>query len=143
MNNLRPYQQAAVEAAYQYLRTRNDNPCIVLPTGTGKSYVIAKMVSDAVQQWGGRVLVLAHVKELLEQNHEKIMLHAPGIDVGIYSAGLNSRDTDAPVIVAGIQSVYQRACELGPFNLVIIDEAHLIPLEGEGMCRQFWRMPGC
>jgi len=137
MNNLRPYQQAAVEAAYRYLRTRNGNPCIVLPTGTGKSYVIAKMVSDAVQQWGGRVLVLAHVKELLEQNHEKIMDHAPEIDVGIYSAGLNSRDIENPVIVAGIQSVYQRACELGPFDLVIIDEAHLIPLEGEGMYRQF------
>ena len=64
---LRPYQQAAVDAVYNHLRSKGNNPCIVLPTGTGKSVVIAKVVSDSVQQWHGRVLILAHVKELLEQ----------------------------------------------------------------------------
>lgn len=135
---LRPYQQESVDAVYKYLRLRNDNPCIVLPTGTGKSHVIAQIVSDAVQQWHGRVLILSHVKELLEQNAEKILIHAPGIPVGIYSAGLKRRDTDEPVIVAGIQSVYQRAGELGTFNLIIVDEAHLIPPDGDGMYQQFF-----
>jgi superfamily II DNA or RNA helicase len=64
---LRPYQQAAVQAAYQHLRTRDDNPCIVLPTGGGKTPVIAAICRDAVREWKGRVLVLAHVKELLQQ----------------------------------------------------------------------------
>ncbi|HHK43046.1 MAG TPA: DNA helicase, partial [Planctomycetaceae bacterium] len=54
-----------------------------------------------------------------------------------YSAGLKRRDTDAPVIIAGIQSVYRRACDLGPFDLVLVDEAHLIPTDGEGMYRRF------
>jgi DNA repair protein RadD len=134
---LRKYQQESVDAVYAHLRTREDNPCIVLPTGTGKSHVIAQIVSDAVLRWRGRVLVLAHVKELLQQNADKIMIHAPGVSVGIYSAGLKSRDTKDPVIVAGIQSVYKRAGELGPFNLIIIDEAHLIPPDGDGMYRQF------
>ena len=67
MLTLRPYQQAAVDAVYRHLRERDDNPCVVLPTGTGKSLVIAQLVRDAVTRWGGRVLILAHVKELLEQ----------------------------------------------------------------------------
>ncbi len=134
---LRPYQQAAVEAVYEHLRTRDDNPAVVLPTAAGKSWVIAQIVQDAVLRWNGRVLVLAHVKELLEQNAEKICRLCPEVPIGIYSAGLNRRETDKPVIVAGIQSVYKRACELDAFDLAIVDEAHLIPPDGEGMYRTF------
>lgn len=68
---LRPYQLAAVEAVYEHLRGKNDNPCVVLPTGTGKAVVLAQIAKDAAQKWHGRVLVLAHVKELLEQNADK------------------------------------------------------------------------
>jgi DNA repair protein RadD len=135
--NLRPYQQEAVDAIYRHLREREDNPCIVLPTGTGKSLVLGQIAIDAVTQWNGRVLILAHVKELLEQNADKIRRICPEIGIGIYSAGLNRRDTDTPVLVAGIQSVYRRACELGPFDLIIVDEAHLVPADGEGMYRTF------
>ena len=137
MFELRPYQKEAVEAVYDHLRTRDDNPCIVLPTGTGKSLCLAQIATDAVQKWSGRVLILAHVKELLEQNADKIRVLCPRLDVGIYSAGLNSRDTRHSVIVAGIQSVYKRADELGAFDLIIVDEAHLIAPEGEGMYRSF------
>ena len=131
MFELRPYQKEAVEAVYDHLRTRDDNPCIVLPTGTGKSLCLAQIAADAVQKWSGRVLILAHVKELLEQNADKIRRLCPILDVGIYSAGLNSRDTDHAVIVAGIQSVYNKACELGPFDLIVIDEAHLLNSDAE------------
>jgi DNA repair protein RadD len=131
MFELRPYQKEAVEAVYDHLRTRDDNPCIVLPTGTGKSLCLAQIAADAVQKWSGRVLILAHVKELLEQNADKIRVLCPELDVGVYSAGLNSRDTDHAVIVAGIQSVYNKACELGPFDLIVIDEAHLLNSDAE------------
>ncbi|MGQ9919366.1 MAG: DEAD/DEAH box helicase, partial [Bryobacteraceae bacterium] len=109
---LRPYQQAAVKAVYEHLRTRDDNPAVVLPTAAGKSVVLAQIVADTVLRWNGRVLVLAHVKELLEQNAEKIRRLCPEVPIGIYSAGLSRRETDKPAIVAGIQSVYKRACEL-------------------------------
>jgi len=89
---------------------------------SGKSWVIAQLVRDAVLRWKGRVLILAHVKELLQQNAEKIRRLCPEVPIGIYSAGLNRRETDSPVIVAGIQSAYKRAAELGPFDLVIVDE---------------------
>jgi DNA repair protein RadD len=128
---LRTYQEEAIEAVYEHLRTRDDNPCVVLPTGTGKSIVLAKIATDAVQKWSGRVLILAHVKELLEQNADKIRVLCPELDVGVYSASLNSRDTDHAVIVAGIQSVYNKACELGPFDLIVIDEAHLLNSDAE------------
>lgn len=134
---LRPYQQAAVDAVYEHLRSKETNPCVVLPTGTGKSLVLAQIAKDAVEKWNGRVLILAHVKELLEQNADKIRKLCPELKIGIYSAGLRSRDTTEQVIVAGIQSMYNKACELDAFDLVVVDEAHAISGEGDGMYRTF------
>ena len=134
---LRPYQHEAVEAVYRHLRQRDDNPCVVLPTASGKTALLAQICKDAVGQWDGRVLVLAHVKELLAQAVDKLDRMAPELapKVGIYSAGLKSRDAAKPIVVAGIQSVYRRAKELGHFDLVIVDEAHMCPPEGDGMYR--------
>lgn len=137
MLTLRPYQEAARAAVYKHLRARDDNPCVVIPTGGGKTPVIASICHDAVALWRGRVLILAHVKELLEQAADKLCVVSPELEFGIYSAGLNRRDTDNSVIVAGIQSVHCRARELGSFDLIMIDEAHMLPPEGEGMYRQF------
>jgi DNA repair protein RadD len=137
MLTLRPYQEEAKAAVYAHLQVRDDNPCVVIPTAGGKTPVMASICKDAVGLWQGRVLILAHVKELLEQSADKLRAVCPEVRFGIYSAGLNRRDTNAPVIIAGIQSVYKRACELDAFDLVLVDEAHLIPLEGDGMYRQF------
>lgn len=134
---LRPYQQNAVDAAWHSLCTLPGNPVVVSPTGSGKSLLIAALCRDAVQQYSGRVIVLAHRRELLEQNADKIERLLPGMDIGIYSAGLKSRDTDHDIVVAGIQSIYRRAHELGSRNLIICDECHLLPEAGEGMYQQF------
>ncbi|GJQ27328.1 MAG: hypothetical protein HBSAPP02_23600 [Phycisphaerae bacterium] len=134
---LRPYQREAVEAVYEHLRTRDDNPCVVIPTAGGKTPVMATICRDAVQRWGGRVLILAHVRELLEQAAEKLHLVAPDLPVGIYSAGLKRRDLGYAITIAGIQSIYERACDVGAVDLVIVDECHLIPEDGEGMYRTF------
>ncbi len=136
---LRPYQVEAVNAVYDHLRRRDDNPCVVIPTAGGKTPVMAAICRDAIERWGGRVLILAHVKELLEQAVEKLHAMAPDLwmRIGVYSAGLRSRDTEHPIIVAGIQSVYRRAAELDRFDLILVDECHLIPPDGEGMYRTF------
>jgi DNA repair protein RadD len=136
---LRPYQKEAVAAVYDHLRKRDDHPCVVIPTAGGKTPVMATICRDAVQQWNGRVLILAHVKELLEQAVEKLHTMAPDLwnRIGVYSAGMRSRDTEHPIIVAGIQSVYRRAAELGSIDLILIDEAHMLPPDGEGMYRTF------
>jgi DNA repair protein RadD len=65
MYTLRTYQQEAVDSTLNYFRKRRSPAVIVLPTGAGKSLVIAELAKIAI----GRVLVLAHVKELVEQNH--------------------------------------------------------------------------
>jgi DNA repair protein RadD len=134
---LRPYQEAAKAAAYDYLRRRDDNPCVVIPAAGGKTPIMASICRDAVGTWGGRVLVLAHVKELLAQTAEKLSAVCPEVRFGLHSAGLGRRDVRDAVIVAGIQSVYKRACEFDPFDLILVDEAHLIPPDGDGMYRQF------
>ena len=67
----------------------------------------------------------------------KLSTICPEVKFGVYSAGLKRRDTEHAVIVAGIQSVYKKACDLGAFNLIIVDEAHLIAPDGEGMYRTF------
>jgi DNA repair protein RadD len=134
---LRQYQIDAVNAVYNHLANREDNPCVVIPTAGGKSLVLAQIACDAVLKWNSRVMVLAHVKELLEQNAQKIKDIAPELPMGIYSAGLGCRDTLYPCTVAGIQSVYERPDEFGTLDLAIIDEAHLLTIEGEGMYRRF------
>ena len=111
---LREYQQAAVNAVWKHLREKDNNPCVVLPTASGKSCVLAEVAKEAVENWNGRVLILQHVKELAEQNSEKVRLLCPELKVGVYSAGLNSRDTQESVIVAGIQSIYNRSIFSNP-----------------------------
>lgn len=128
------YQSEAVDAAWVHLCSQPGSPVIVLPTGAGKSLCIA-MLCQKAREFSGRIIVLAHRKELLEQNAEKI--RSFGLDVGIYSAGLKSRDTDHDVVLGGIQSVYDKAGEFGPRQLVLIDEVHLVPSDGEGMYQTF------
>jgi DNA repair protein RadD len=134
--NPRYYQTAANDAAWQFLSEKPGNPLIVLPTGAGKSLVIAMLARQALE-FGGRVVVLAHRKELLQQNAEKIRILLPGVDVGIFSAGLKSRETSQDVLCAGIQSVYRKASEIGPRHLVIVDEAHLISQDEDSMYGSF------
>lgn len=137
---LRPYQAEAKDAVYKYFRENGDkNPCVVLPTGAGKTPLLATLCKDIIVERAKkrgvpqRVLVVAHVKELLEQAYDKIKTVCPSLNVGIYSSGLHKRDTKNDVIVAGVQSIYSKAFDLGKFDLIIVDEAHLIPRDGDGM----------
>ena len=88
MLTLRPYQQSAVEAVYHHLRNYDTNPVVVIPTGGGKTPVMATICRDTVQTWNGRVLILAHIKELLQQSVDKLRLVCSDLPVGAYSAGL-------------------------------------------------------
>lgn len=133
MYTLRDYQHAAVNAIWLALRTGNMAPCVCLPTGAGKTAVVAELVRHAVSEWDARVLVLCHVRELLEQLADGISKHyGAGCPIGIYSAGMGKKDI-AQITVAGIQSAFRNAEAFGAVNLVIIDEAHCVPPDGEGM----------
>ena len=137
MVELRDYQSAAKAALYDYLRKKDGNPCVVIPTAGGKSICIASVAADAVNLWHGRVLILAHVKELVDQNSKELKGLCPDLPVGVYSAGLDRRDTKEPVIVAGIQSIYNKIDLFEPFDLVMVDEVHMVPPDGEGRYQTF------
>ena len=137
MAELRYYQRDAVLATYRHLREKKTNPCIEITVGGGKSWVAAQIMSDTVKAWGGRAILLCHVKELLEQDLQKLNILSPDVKTGMYSAGFGRRDTDAPAIVAGIQSVYSKAELFGHRDICIVDEAHMIQPDDEGMYGTF------
>jgi DNA repair protein RadD len=133
---LRDYQRDAIDGVYQWFQTQQGNPLVVVPTGGGKSVIISELIREILQQHREeRVLVVTHVKELIEQNYNALLRSWPDAPAGIYSAGLKRREARAKVVFAGVQSVYRRAEELGWFDLILIDEAHLIPANGFGMYR--------
>lgn len=135
---LRDYQQDAIDLLYDWFsRNSTGNPCIVLPTGSGKSHVIASLCKDALKNWPGtRVLMLTHQKELIEQNAEKMLLHWPNAPMGIYSASLNKRNLTQPITFAGIGSVRNRAEQIGHIDLILVDEAQYISLRSESGYRR-------
>lgn len=137
MLTLRHYQQRAVDTTYDYLRRRDGNPLVVLPVGAGKSLVIAQIVKDAVEHWNGRVVMATHVQELVAQNAEKVRRLCPELPVGIYCSSLKKRELNTDVVCASIQSIFRRAGKLGPRDLLLIDEAHTCPPDGDGMYRKF------
>lgn len=135
---LRPYQREAVDSIYSYFSEHDGNPLIVLPTGTGKSLVIADFVRSAIDAYPEtRVLMLTHVKELIEQNLEKLMAIWPDAPAGIYSAGLKSRDMRSQIVFGGIQSLYTKGLKIGKADLVLVDEAHLMPRKSDTMYGKF------
>jgi DNA repair protein RadD len=136
MLTLRYYQSDANAAVWKYLCEDQGNPLVILPTGAGKSLVIALLIEQA-RKFDGRVIVLQHRKELIEQNAAELQELMPGVDVGIYSAGLKSRQTSHDVLMAGIQSIYKRAADIGERHLILIDEAHLVSQDDESMYGQF------
>ena len=130
---LRDYQQRAIDDLYSWFGSNVGNPCLVLPTGAGKSLIIAALCRDAIQQWPEtRILMMSHVKELIEQNAEKMRAMWPGAPLGIYSASLRKRNLEEPITFAGIQSVRNKSKEIGHVDLVIIDECHLVNHKAEG-----------
>jgi DNA repair protein RadD len=131
MYELRDYQRAAVDKTVDFFRKRRDPAVVVLPTGAGKSLVIAEMARIA----RGRVLVLAHVKELVEQNHEKYVSYE--LEAGIFSAGLNRKDSEEKVIFGSIQSVARAPDRFFEgFTLLVIDECHRVSLEADSQYSQ-------
>ena len=138
MLKLRPYQQEAIDAIYAYFEKHTGNPLIVIPTAGGKSLVLTAFSEGVLKTWADqRILIVTHVRELIGQDHAEMIGLWPEAPAGIYSAGLGRRETDARVLFAGIQSVYRKASEIGHCDLVLIDEAHLIPTASATMYRRF------
>ena len=122
---LRTYQKKAIQDLYAWFEHHDGHPCLVLPTGSGKSHIIAELCRDAIQSWPEtRILMLTHVKELIEQDAAKLRQHWPNAPLGIYSAGIGKRELGEPITFASIQSISNH--DVGHIDLCIIDECHLV-----------------
>ena len=116
------------------------NAIIAMPTGTGKSVVIAQIVKYICQWPENKVLMLTHVGELVKQNADKLRAVWPQGDIGICAAGLGRRDTKQAIIYSTVQTVHsllkRDKFALGRRRLVIIDECHLLSENEDSMYRQ-------
>ncbi|MEH6454165.1 MAG: DEAD/DEAH box helicase [Psychromonas sp.] len=122
MYTLRPYQQDSVKATIHYFRKHSTPAVLALSTGAGKSLIIAELARLAK----GRVLALAHVKELVEQNHGKYESY--GLKASIFSAGLGRKENDQQVVFASVQSIVNSLEYFSEqFSLLVIDECHRVP----------------
>lgn len=134
----RDYQTFAVTSLYDYFAKSSGNPVLAMPTGTGKSVVIALFLQSIFRSFPNqKIMVLTHVKELIEQNYAKLLAVWPHAPAGIYSAGLDRRDHMQRIIFGGIASVAKKAHLFAHVDLLIIDEAHLVSPSDETMYRAF------
>lgn len=122
--SLRHFQRSAVDACFAYWRKGGGNPLVVAATGAGKSIIAAQLAKEIVDA-GSRALIVTHVKELIEQDTAACRAVWPDGPIGVFSAGLGLRQVRS-ITVAGVQSVYKKAKQLGNVGVVIVDEAHRI-----------------
>jgi len=138
MFELRDYQSESIDSVYGWFRTRKGDPLLVLPTGAGKSIIqaglIRRCLNDAPRM---RIIMVSHVKELLEQNSAKVQAMLPEVDMKFCSASMGQKDFNAQVLVCGIQTAHKYATQIGYTDLVILDEAQLLPDKDESMYRKF------
>ena len=138
MYKLRDYQQKASDAAVSFFnnRAKKTNAIMVLPTGSGKSLIIA----DIAARLDGHTLVFQPSKEILEQNFKKLCSYGI-LDCSIYSASFNSKEISR-ITFATIGSVKNQPELFTHFKNIIVDECHLVNPK-EGMYKKFFEVVNC
>lgn len=129
----RPYQQRVIDAICEALAQGCMSPCASVATGGGKSVIVSELARRFTSK-GKRCLAASHVKELINQLHQTAEQHGM-TDIGIHAASLKRRDLSHAYVIAQVQSIYKRMCEVGRIDALIIDEVHLLGDTENGMYR--------
>lgn len=137
----RQYQLDAVNSIFNYWSNNGNkgNPCIVMPVGSGKSLTMAHFVKTCFDKFGSKmskILIMTHVKELIEQDYQAVIDYWNGADIGIYSASLKSKNVKNKIVCCGVQSVANSYADFGKVNCLVIDECHLVPVKQETTYRK-------
>jgi DNA repair protein RadD len=135
----RPYQTQALEALESYWTDGGGNPLVALPTGTGKSLVIARLITTICERYPGfRPLILTHRQELIKHTYDHLITLWPLAPAELNCAGLGRRDIETQILFASIASVFRNPSAMGERDLTIVDEAHLIPCHAGSMYRRLF-----
>lgn len=131
MISLRPYQADGLNAIWSYFQNGGKgNPIIAWPTGVGKSLLPAIFIRDVMKIWPTqRFLLLTHISTLISQNANVMLKAWPEAPLGIFSAGLKSKESAHSIVYAGIQSAIKDPSRFGHRDIIFIDEAHMISTE--------------
>ena len=120
---LRPYQQAASDAAIAWMRQSIEPACIEAVTAAGKSHVIADMALRIHDMTGKRVLCMAPSAELVVQNREKLI--ATGTPASMFSASAGAKDLRHPIVFGSPLTVKNRISRFQDgYAMVVLDECH-------------------
>lgn len=120
---LRPYQQAASDAAIAWMRQSIEPACIEAVTAAGKSHVIADMAIRIHGMTGKRVLCLAPSAELVVQNRTKML--ATGTPASMFSASAGVKDLRHPIVFGSPLTVKNRISRFQDgYAMVVLDECH-------------------
>lgn len=127
---LRPYQKEAVDAGVDFFKSDSKkNKILILPTGAGKSVVIANILAPLE----GKTIILQPSKEILEQNFAKYI--SSGYRASIYSASAGQKKVDT-ITFCTIGSIINKKHLFQGLEHIIIDECHLVNAKG-GMYEEF------
>lgn len=134
---LRDYQVRAHDMLCEWMEKNDGNPCVVMPTGSGKSHTIAYFIKWGLQNWPEtRILMLTGDKRLIAQNAEKMRSHWPNAPMGIYCASLKKRQLGDPITFGSIQSLINKLDDIGYIDIIIVDECDMINHKDEGQYRK-------
>lgn len=134
--SLRYYQSEAVAAGMSEL-LEGRSALLSIATGGGKAHINAEWCRQLLEMFPrSNILCLVHTKELVKQNASKLRLLMPRKRIGVYCAGLNQKTVEQ-ITVANIKSVYKLPIFHRNFDLILVDECHLIPGKDVGQYKAF------
>lgn len=136
--DLRPYQQAAIDALFAWWAAgrQGEDPLVCLPTAAGKTIIFSALIKRLLTEYPGvSVLILAHRQELISQAEAKLRHVWPAAPVGVYAASLGRREV-RPITIASRDTIAPVVRAVGQFTFLIIDEAHRISVKDEGRYRK-------
>lgn len=123
---LRPYQSNAVQE-FRAALVGARRAQAVLATGLGKTVIMAETAAEMLREGlvpEGRVLVLAHTREIVDQLHKSFWAQLPkSVPTHRLEGGEAPSFWDG-ITFATVQSAVSVAETLPPFGLVLVDEAH-------------------
>ncbi len=134
---LRYFQRDAVDEVFDYWGHTAGNPLVDMATGTGKSITLGTLTQEMIVKYPDmRVGIVTHVVELVEGNFLELLGIYPFAPAGILAAALGRRDFDAQILFCQLQTAWNKTAAIGSIDVLIIDEAHLVPTNGATMYRK-------